>query len=137
MGAKDKYHYLVRKALEAEGWKITHDPYFIRLGKRKGFIDLGAEMIGAERGTEKIAVEIKSFTGTSDVDDFEDALGQFLLYKVALLEKEPDRTLYLAMPSGYYKSLFDDSFFDQVLQSYNIRLIIYNIKNENIAKWIQ
>ena len=61
MAARDKYHQEVRTALEKEGWKITHDPYFVRLGKRKGFIDLGAEIIGAERGLEKIAVEIKSF----------------------------------------------------------------------------
>ncbi len=84
---RDKYHDQVRRALEAEGWVITHDPYFIRLGKRKGFIDLGAETIGAERANEKIAVEIKSFSGSSDVDDFEDALGQFLLYKLALADK--------------------------------------------------
>ena len=41
MAARDKYHQEVIIALEKEGWKITHDPYFIRLGKRKGFIDLG------------------------------------------------------------------------------------------------
>jgi XisH protein len=85
--AKDKYHEQVKKALEKEGWIITHDPYFIRLGKRRGYIDLGAELIGAERDTEKIAVEIKSFSRVSDVDAFEDALGQFLLYKLALLKK--------------------------------------------------
>jgi XisH protein len=58
---RDKYHDLVKIALEKEGWTITHDPYFIRLGRRKGYIDLGAEMIGAERGLEKIAIEIKTF----------------------------------------------------------------------------
>lgn len=41
--AKDKYHFAVRKALESDGWKITDDPYFIQVGKRRGYIDLGAE----------------------------------------------------------------------------------------------
>ncbi len=41
MPARDFYHETVRKALEADGWVITHDPYFPRLGKRKGYIDLG------------------------------------------------------------------------------------------------
>ena len=36
--ARDKYHAQVRIALEKEGWTITHDPYFIRLGKRKGLL---------------------------------------------------------------------------------------------------
>lgn len=25
--AKDKYHNIVKRALEKEGWKITHDPF--------------------------------------------------------------------------------------------------------------
>ena len=136
--AKDKYHYQVKTALENEGWIITHDPYFIRLGKRKGYIDLGAEMIGAERGTEKIAVEIKSFSGVSDVDEFEDALGQFLLYKLALVTKEPNRILFLAMPSDFYNDLFvDDAFFKEVLIIYKVHVIVYDHKNSIIDRWIK
>jgi hypothetical protein len=32
MPKKDLFHDNVRAALEKEGWIITHDPYFIRLG---------------------------------------------------------------------------------------------------------
>jgi XisH protein len=130
--AKDKYHYQVKEALEKEGWTITHDPFFIRLGKRKGYIDLGAEILGAERGLEKIAVEIKSFSGVSDVDEF----GQFLLYKLALTKKEPDRMLYLAMPRDFYNDLFDDAFFLEVLKIYQVHVIIYDYKNKIIEQWI-
>jgi hypothetical protein len=63
MPAKDKYHEVVRRSLEKSDWKITYDPYFLRVGRRKGFIDLGAELIAAEKDTEKIAVEIKAFLG--------------------------------------------------------------------------
>ena len=73
--ARDKFHKEVRVALEKEGWTITHDPYKILIGRRKGYIDLGAEIIGAEKENQKIAVEIKSFIGVSDLDQFEDALG--------------------------------------------------------------
>lgn len=136
--ARDKYHAQVRIALEKEGWTITHDPYFIRLGKRKGFIDLGAEMIGAEKGTEKIAVEIKSFSGVSDVDEFEDALGQFLLYKLALTKKEPNRHLFLAMPVDFYNDLFvEDAFFKEVLKTYQVHVIVYDYKNIIIDQWIK
>ena len=136
MPAKDLYHDTVRIALEKEGWIITHDPYFVRLGKRRGFIDLGAEMIGAERGIEKIAVEIKSFSGFSEVDDFRDALGQFLLYQSALDIKEPDRILYLAMPRDFYHSLFDDSFFVGILHKFHIKVLIYNHQETRIEQWI-
>lgn len=134
---RDKYHDNVRAALEKEGWTITHDPYFIRLGKRKGFVDLGAEIIGAERGAERIAVEIKSFGGHSEVDDFEDALGQFLLYKPALALKEPDRNLFLAMPRDFYTNLFDDLYFQQVLKIYEVRIIVYDVEQNLIEQWIK
>lgn len=77
--AKDKFHAHVKTALENDGWLITHDPYKLMIGRRKGYVDLGAELIGAERSTEKIAVEIKS-SGLSDLDQFEDALGTLDLF---------------------------------------------------------
>ncbi|HMQ50217.1 MAG TPA: element excision factor XisH family protein [Saprospiraceae bacterium] len=64
--AKGKYHHIVREALESDGWVITHDPFKIMVGRRKGYIDLGAELIAAEKKELKIAVEIKSFLGASD-----------------------------------------------------------------------
>lgn len=64
-----------------EGWTITHNPYFIKLGKKSAEIDLGAERIlFAEKGIDKIAVEIKSFIGTSTISEFYGAHGQFDLY---------------------------------------------------------
>ena len=83
MPAKDIYHDTVRTALDKDGWTITHDPLRIRLARGKNlFVDLGAErLLAAEKGTEKIAVEIKSFIGTSEVEDLKNALGQYVLYE--------------------------------------------------------
>ena len=33
--ARDKFHILVREALENEGWKITDDPLIVETGRRK------------------------------------------------------------------------------------------------------
>jgi hypothetical protein len=135
--AKDKYHQLVRELLEQEGWIITHDPYFVSLGKRRGFIDLGGErmLFAAEKDTEKIAVEIKSFLGLSEVDQFEDALGQFLLYRPALQKKEPERILWLALPFDFYTNLFDDSYFQEIAELYQVKMIIYDEKQKKIIQW--
>lgn len=82
MPQRDRHHRVVRNALIADGWSITHDPYPIKLEARQGFIDLGAEMpLAAERGGIKIAVEIKTFIGPSPVTDLASALGQYLLYR--------------------------------------------------------
>jgi XisH protein len=135
--ARDKFHFLVRTILENEGWTISHDPYFIRLGKRKGFVDLGAErtILGAEKEGEKIAVEIKSFLGLSEVDQFEDALGQILLYRPALKKIEPDRILWLALPYDIYSNLFDDSYFQEIAELYELKMIVYDEKNKTIVSW--
>lgn len=62
------------------------------------YIDLGAELIlAAERDDQKIAIEIKSFLGASSISEFHSALGQFINYRLAFEEKEPERTLYLVV----------------------------------------
>lgn len=69
MPAKDLYHEAVKNALIKDGWTITHDPLRLRLRRGKSlFVDLGAErLLAAERGAEKIAVEVKSFARASDM----------------------------------------------------------------------
>jgi XisH protein len=65
MSAKDLYHAILVTALIKDGWTITHDPYPLQAGRLDLAIDLGAEKtIAAQRNSEKIAVEIKSFLGS-------------------------------------------------------------------------
>lgn len=137
--AKDKYHANVRQSLEKEGWTITDDPYFLLIGKRRGYIDLGAErsIIAAEKGLEKIAVEVKSFLAASDLDSFEDALGQFLVYLVALEEKDRTRTLYLAIPQSFYDRFFDDPFFLRLAQRFGVRIMVFHEEENKIIQWIK
>ena len=94
-------------------------------------------MIGAERATEKIAVEIKSFLGMSDLDQFEDALGQFLVYLFALTRKEPNRTLFLAVPSMFYETFFDDPFFVELGEYYQLKILVFSETKQEILKWIK
>lgn len=134
--AKDLFHDVVKRALEKEGWTITDDPLFISFGGVDMYIDLGAErIIGAERNGEKIAIEIKSFVGPSETTEFNAALGQFLKYQLALEEEQPDRTLYLAVPLDTYRSFFNLELPRLLIQRYQVRLIVYSPKTEEIIKW--
>ncbi len=137
--AKDKYHDLVRLALENDGWAITDDPYQVPMGGRKAYIDLGAErlLIGAERGEERIAVEIKTFGGASDLQDFDQANGQFLRYRLALRKHEPDRKLFLAIPAVFYERFFQELFFIELLEETGISILIYDQYKPIIKKWIR
>lgn len=134
--AQDKYHDTVKKALIKEGWKITDDPLRIDIGDRIIKIDLGAEFVlGAEKDGERIAVEIKSFLGLSQVYDFYNALGQFNYYSLALEKAEPDRILFLAVPSAVFNTFFKEPLTKEAVSRFNIRMIVYHIQEEKILSW--
>ncbi|MEL7316432.1 MAG: element excision factor XisH family protein, partial [Cyanobacteria bacterium J06559_3] len=78
--AKDRFHEIVKIALIKDEWTVTHDPLQIKVGGVDMEIDLGAErLLAAERGGDKIAVEVKSFLAhTSAISEFHTALGQFI-----------------------------------------------------------
>lgn len=138
MSAKDIFHEIVKQALQNEHWIITHDPMRLEFGDIKFQVDLGAErLLAAERDTEKIAVEIKSFLRASAITDFYSALGQFLSYRLALESLEPDRLLYMAVPLDAYQTFFQLDFTKAAIKTYKILLIIYDIDNEVIVKWIK
>lgn len=138
MPAKDFYHEIVKKAMINNGWTITHDPFHIRLVRGKNlFIDLGAErLIAAERGTEKIAVEIKSFRRASDIKDLEEALGQFVLYHRILTRYEPERTLYLAVTEEVSRLVFEEEAGLILIEDGIIRLVTFDPLEEAIIRWI-
>ena len=136
--AKDIFHNTVKIALQKDGWKITPDPYQLRYGVADVYIDLAAEeAIAAEKEGRKIAVEVKSFAGGSTISEFHTALGQFLNYRVAIeVSSEPERMLYLAVPTDTYQMFLRFEPAKTVIERYEIRLIIYNPTREAIDQWI-
>ncbi|MEO0348663.1 MAG: XisH family protein [Cyanobacteria bacterium P01_A01_bin.15] len=135
--AKDIFHDAVKRGLESAGWTVTDDPLSLKFGDTRMYIDLGAERIlAAERGEEKIAVEVKTFASDSVVFDFHLAIGQFINYQVALENKQPDRLLYLAVPDEIYGTFFQSLLAKSVVQKYQIRLIIYDPETEVILEWL-
>ena len=123
--AKDLYHNQVKRALEKDGWEITHDPYELRTGGVEMYIDIGAEqIIGADKGNDRIAVEVKSFISPSRVSDFHLAHGQFLDYRYALEDTDPERVLYLTVPRFVYQTFFSLAFISRVVQRSRIKLLV-------------
>lgn len=134
--AKDLFHNAAKNALIKDGWQITNDPFFLKIGGVELYIDLGAEkLIAAERDNQKIAVEIKSFISTSSLTDFHLAIGQFLNYRVALKISDPERKLYLAIPDDAYTNFFQKEFAQMVVAEYDLEILVYDIENEVIVAW--
>ena len=137
MPAKDIYHDTVKRALEKDGWIITHDPFNLKWGRKDAYVDLGAEKIlSAEKEGRKIAVEIKSFAGKSEMRELEIALGQFVFYRFLMQRYEPQRVLFLAVPKIAYNSLFISPEGLDLIENEKLKIIVYDINSEEIVRWI-
>ena len=137
MSAKDIFHDNVINALEKDGWTVTDDPYTLRVGQRDVYVDIGAEkLFAAEKDNRKIAVEVKSFVGRSEVADLQNALGQFIFYEDYLSEIEPDRILFLAIRQQVFATLFKDDVGEKFIENKRLRLLVFDEDDEVITKWI-
>jgi XisH protein len=138
MAAKDRFHESVKQSLLQDGWIVTDDPLLLRYGPTNLKVDLGAEkIIVAQKGIEQIAVEIKSFLDPSTVTDFHAAIGQYLHYQLGFRYNQWERKLYLAVPSDVYHSEFHKPLFQDSIQTYQIKILIYTTNPAGIEQWIE
>lgn len=137
MSAKDIIHDTVKNALIKDGWVITADPYTIKYGDDLFYADLAAErVIAAEQAGRKIIVEIKSFTGRSEIQDFKVALGQYRLYLPVILQVAPEYNLYLAISSLTYENALQREAVKLAIEYNQVSLLIVDLDQEVIVKWI-
>lgn len=136
--SKDMYHDIVKQALMKDGWDITDDPYVLERGKIRYNVDLGAEkLVAARKGKVKILVEVKSFVGASDINEFHRAVGQYVDYLVALEEVEPDRTLFLAVPNFAWNGFFQEQVIKKAIAFIKAKIVVYSPENKTIESWIK
>jgi XisH protein len=136
--ARDRFHQEVRNALENEGWKVTDDPLYLKVGRIPVHIDLGAEkLIGAERGAEKIAVEVKTFGIPSFITALHEAVGKYIVYREALRQIQSDRILYLAMPVDVYEEFGQEPIVSAVFSDNDFKILLYEPSSQIISSWIK
>ena len=134
--ARDLTSKLIRAVLIGEGWEITHDPYLLKDYDPDWEIDFGAEkIIAAKRGSEKIAVEAKSYLGLSFAYEFHQILGQHLNYRSALQRVDPARKLYLAVPREIFEVEFQRKGIINSITDYHLCFFVFNEQSKTIVKW--
>jgi hypothetical protein len=138
MPARNIHHAAVVRALIADGWTITHDPYPLSFGGKDLFVDLGAEeaALAAEKEGRRIAVEIQSFLGHSPVRSLEEAVGQYEIYRLLLAATDPGRVLYMAVSGSTYRGVLADQFGQFVVSGLNLHLVVFDENQERIVQWI-
>jgi hypothetical protein len=137
MAAKDVYHDQCKAALMKDGWTITDDPLSLKWAKKDLHVDLGAEkVLAAEKRGRKIAVEIKSFVGPSEMYDLEQALGQYVLYRTAMRLTYPEHELYMAITERVYFKLLHGVEGRDLIEAEHLKVIVFDPQAEEIKLWI-
>jgi len=98
---------------------------------------LAEKLIAAQKGKDKIAIEVKTFEGASLITDYHRALGQYMDYLVGLRVQEPSRKLYLAVSEMAYEGLMKNPLSKLSLELYKINVLIVDVTSNNIIKWIE
>ena len=93
--------------------------------------------LAAERGSQKIAVEIKTFLRPSFVRELENALGQYILYRNLLSVTDPERELYLAVSDRIYNNFFQKKASQFIVNQNQILIVVVEIQSEVITQWIR
>lgn len=116
---------------------ITHDPFSIKYAETELYADLAAEKpFVAERGEQKIIVEVKSFIGRSPMNDFHGALGQYTVYRHLVEMTEPEYKVYLAIDDIVHENFFQRLAIQAIIKAQKVALIIVDIAEEEIIQWI-
>ncbi len=137
MPAKDIYHDTVKNALIKDGWTITAENLYLPWGGTETYIDIAAEKVFiAEKEGRKIAVEVKSFIGKSSLTELEKAVGQFIIYRLAMRKEEPNRELFLAVGERIYNKLFVNADVIELIETENLKVLVFDEVKEVIARWI-
>lgn len=102
------------------------------------YIDIGAKkLFAAEKDGRKIAVEVKSFSGKSEMTELEKSLGQFFLYRYVLERDQTGRELFLAIREEIYNELFLTPDGVKFVETEDIKIIVFDEIKEEILQWIR
>ena len=68
--------------------------------------------------------------------DLQEAIGQYLMYRVILAAQQPDRRLYLAAPLEVYHGILSEPLGQQVLTDLAVRVLVFDDDRREVFRWI-
>lgn len=135
--AKDIIHVAVKQALIKDGWVILADPYPLQYAEFSLRVDLAAERkLTIEWTARRIIVEVKSFVGLSFIHQFQQAIGQYSMYRDAIELNGLDYEVYLAVSSEAYQDNFQQTAVQNSIRKHDLKLVVVDIDEEEVLLWI-
>lgn len=81
-------------------------------------------------------IEIKEFRGVSPIADLEQALGQYILYRLLLGQVDPERIIYLAVSTLAYNGIFSEPIGELAITEIPLNLVVIDFKKIEVQQWI-
>jgi hypothetical protein len=137
MPAIDSCEPDIIEALEKAGYVVTTRPYPIRTGFKMEYVFADARLKHVSSNREIIVVEVKCFaSGRLRWTEFYGAVGQYIVYRNGLQLRRKKAEVYLAVPSHVYENFFQRILVQATLQDAKVQMIVVNLENREIEKWL-
>ena len=137
MPTYDLCHDAVVAALIKAGWTVSTKSYTLVVSRGRPLqIDIRARRTDAFGAEEQLLVEVKCFpASSSDTTELYSAIGQYLVYRDLLQERDIGVPLYLALPAQKYRDVVT-RLAGRLTQRLNIRMILIDIDREVVEQWL-
>ena len=90
----------------------------------------------AEKGGRRIAVEVQTFAGPSNVRDLQQAVGQYGMCRHVLSRTEPDRELYMAVHEDVADGILAEPLGEAMLADFRVKLVVFDPNTGRVVRWI-
>ncbi|MBK9124900.1 MAG: hypothetical protein IPM16_17525 [Chloroflexi bacterium] len=139
MPAIDYCEPQVIRALNRGGYRVTDQSFALRIDITRGFVFADLRLV---RTTEPlssiIVVEVKCFPETrTALDELYGAIGQYIVYREAMLFNAVEGTLFLAVPMTVFETLLKRPVLDAAIRETKINLIVVDLEHEEVRQWIR
>lgn len=127
----------VISAFQKDGWKVDSKPHAIRTPARSVYADLRLRRGANGRSEQIIILEVKCFSDPKyDLQELYTAVGQYLFYQTALQRLQDFQPLYLVIPAEAFARFEQDVVVMTLFRSVGIKLVIIDIKREEVVRWL-
>ena len=134
----DDCHDQIARALQNDGWQVREKSVYVANSNITNVIYIDMQAVKGQNGTagRNIFVEAKCFDLPRRTADLHRALGQYIVYRVILDESGLPDPLYLAVPADSLAEYFNPQIL-RVVQRYGIKLVVVDLAEERIIRWIE
>ncbi|MFE1744778.1 element excision factor XisH family protein [Coleofasciculus sp. H7-2] len=89
-----------------------------------------------DAGVVELQLKSRSFEATRQLLTQEQAIGQYVLYRLLLEQVDPDRELYLAVADTTFDGIFSEPIGELVRRELPMKLLIVDLEAQEVKRWI-